>query len=818
MSNKISVRQVRTVVLISMCMGLAFTLLQTVLDLRLERAEKHDEFSRLLIQTSQTATQAAWQLDNGLARQVVEGLVHNPAILAARIQDDFGDKLAEASRPPVSSNGLLQQLAGRLFADETHFAVDLSQNKNLMVIGQLSITVDNAVIAQNFFSRASYSMMFGLLRNLLLALVLLVFFYRYLTLPVQRLTEWVQSFREKGAADEMPYYGDDELATLASTFSELWHENQQTNKQLQSTIRELSSSENFARSLLENAGDALLICTLEGEILEINREACESLGYRQQELLGQNAARICPQYSGEALRSCFTAATQGAVTLQVYHQHKSGRVFPVEVRGQWIQPDRQPLVMLLARDITERRKAEARIHELAYFDPLTGLPNRSQLEERLDSALRNARKQGYYGALLYLDLDRFKTINDSLGHNVGDVLLQSVARRLTNNLSAGITAARLGGDEFVIVIPRLLDDEAASKQLVEQKAERIIEQLSRPYDILEHKLYCSASAGIALFPHEDDNSGDLMRRADTALYRVKAAGRNNFQFFEQEMQIAADNRLAVEKDLHQALEANQLELYYQPQVNHRGELIGAESLIRWNHPEKGLISPGVFLPIAEETGQILAIGDWVVAQALKQLRHWLDQGLPDSFQRLSINVSPQQFLQSDFVPRLAEQLEHSRIDPRYLELEVTENMLLEHIQIAEDKMQQLKALNLHLSIDDFGTGYSSLRYLKFLSVDVLKIDRSFVSNLHEDASDSAIVDTIIAMADKLGLSVIAEGVEQHEELEVLIELGCHCFQGYLFDKPLPADEFSQRLQQPLYAIETDKCSGEPELLEEISNS
>ena len=798
MSQRISVNQVKYVVLISMVLGLIFTLLQIFVDLNQEREAKYGNFSRLIEQSRDTATQASYQLNPLLAERVIDGLMKNPALLHAEIRDDFDDILATQSRIGAETNWLTTQLARYLFADKTRFSQPLTAGPNLMITGQIMITVDATFIARDFLSRAAYSLLFGFVRNLLLAAILMLFFYHKLSRPVRHLTDWVQNLGNGSQVGPIPYQADDELGSLARTFTRLWQDNEQSSKALKQTVAELSRSEKFSRTLLDSAGDALLLCTLDGKIVQVNQQTCRSLGYQPEQLLDQHASLIGPQYTADSLRTLFAENSNDIATLEVSHQRQNGSQFPVEVRGQRTQPGDEPLVLMLARDISARREAEQRIHELAYYDTLTRLPNRRLLQDRLIHALSEARHQQHFGALLYLDLDRFKTINDSLGHNVGDGLLRQVAQRLEDLLHEPETAARIGGDEFVILLPRLDADEEHSADLVAHKVEQIIQQLALPYDVDEHKLYCTSSIGIVLFPHTDSDANELMRRADTALYRVKASGRNDFQFFEPAMQAAAENRLFIEKDLHQALEKNELELYFQPQVNRDGELIGAESLLRWQHPERGLISPFHFLPIAEETGQILAIGDWVIDEALNKLSEWLKLGLPASFDRLAINVSPQQFLQSDFVPDIIERLHNAGVDGRYLEVEVTENMLLDNVRMADEKMQLLKAQGIQISIDDFGTGYSSLSYLKFLTVDVLKIDRSFVTNLHEEASNIAIVDTIIVMAEKLGLEVIAEGVEEPEELAVLRQLGCMRYQGYLFDRPMDAQHFTERLQHSAY--------------------
>ncbi|WP_070972333.1 putative bifunctional diguanylate cyclase/phosphodiesterase [Vibrio sonorensis] len=443
----------------------------------------------------------------------------------------------------------------------------------------------------------------------------------------------------------------------------------------------------------------------------------------------------------------------------------------------------------------DREAAEAKLNQLAYYDTLTGLANRSLLLQMLGKAIDSANQSKTSGALFYMDLDRFKTINDSLGHTIGDHLIKAIAMRMEAWLKEDYIAARIGGDEFALLLPYLPTEK------VHDVAQQLLALISNPYSIDDHQLYCTVSVGIATFPSVGCNNIDVLRQADTALYRAKVAGRNKYMFYEPEMQAQVDSFLEIEKGLHEAINKEQLELYYQPQVNEHHQIVGVEALIRWNHPQRGLLPPGVFMPIAEETGQILQIGDWIIEQACYQYSRWQQQGvLPESFRRLAINISPLQFSQHTFVEHVYHVLTQAGISGEHIELEITENLLLENVDAAVQKMAELKEHEIKISIDDFGTGYSSLRYLKHLSVDVLKIDRSFVTQLHMDESDQAIVDTIIMTARRLNLEVIAEGVEDCHELNALKKMGCDQFQGYLFDKPLPAAELTERFEQNFYLL------------------
>ena len=356
------------------------------------------------------------------------------------------------------------------------------------------------------------------------------------------------------------------------------------------------------------------------------------------------------------------------------------------------------------------------------------------------------------------------------------------------------TCARFGGDEFVALLPDTGSSAEICAEIAANCALQTLEELKIPFDVDNHQLFCSTSIGIAIFPDRKHSAVDILRHADTALYRVKTLGRNSFQFFDPEMQSSAQERLEVEKGLHQALKNNEFELWFQPQVDCNDQILGAEALLRWRHPETGIIMPGNFIQIAEESGQIVEIGNWVLLQAFKQLASWREQGLPESFKRLAINISPLQFMQVDFVDRVLEILDQTQIPGLLVELEITENMLLNNFEIAGNKMKLLKKRGISFAIDDFGTGYSLLRYLHYLPLDILKIDRSFVTGLRPSSELAAIVEVIIATADRLNLTVIAEGVETLSERSALMELGCNCFQGYLFSKPINAKLFYQKLQ------------------------
>lgn len=471
----------------------------------------------------------------------------------------------------------------------------------------------------------------------------------------------------------------------------------------------------------------------------------------------------------------------------------------IECRGQVIYADDgTPEKMSgFVQDVTDRKQDEEQITQLAYYDPLTQLPNRRLLLDRLNQAIAMTRRNQTYNALLCMDIDDFKTINDSHGHEFGDELLKQVAQRIQSCLHQGDTVSRIGGDEFVIILSNFSGNEMEVASKAESVADKIAKALGLPFVIANSKCNVSGSIGMVLFNDQKTPAIELMKQADIAMYQAKQAGKNTACFYDPQMQQVIKQRVILENELRQAIKAQQFELFYQPQVNHLGKIVGAEALIRWIHPQGGMISPDSFIPLAEETGLIIPIGDWVLQTAGQQLNLW--QQNPDTQElTLAVNVSYIQFRQADFVEKIRRLVEEFPLVKGKLKLELTESLFVDDIETAIARMSELNNLGIQFSIDDFGTGYSSLQYIKRMPLSQLKIDRSFISGLETDANDQSIVKMIVVMAQELGMNVIAEGVETVEQRDHLIELGCHYFQGYLFSKPQPIDAFSLLLnQQPL---------------------
>ena len=546
--------------------------------------------------------------------------------------------------------------------------------------------------------------------------------------------------------------------------------------------QDLRESEARYRAVFQASPLGVFHFDARGRILDCNDRFVDLIGTSRAGLIGLDLpatlrdTRVC--------RALTQALTEGQGHFEGdYTAVLSGQTRPMRALFSGIRDEQGAIVggMAIIEDLTEHRQAEATIHRQAFYDPLTNLPNRRLLLDRLARAQAQCRRRGEHGAVLFIDLDHFKKVNESLGHAAGDRLLMLVAERLNTLSGDGGVAARLSGDEFVVVLDSLGETLARAKTDAQQMAERVVASLSVSYPVAERTLTITPSLGIALFGATPASAMELIKQAETAMYQAKASGRACVRHYLPSMRTAALHHLALEQGLRQALESgDQLLLYFQPQVGYHERIIGAEALLRWQHPELGMVSPAEFVPVAEETGLIVELGDWVLREACNALRGLAAARLP----RLSVNISPHQFARRDFVERVAACVDAAKIDPSRLLLEITEGVLIDDLYAAIETLNGLKRIGVALAIDDFGVGYSSLSYLKRLPLDELKIDRSFIQEL-EDANDAAIVQTIIAIARHLALDVVAEGVETHDQQAFLEANGCHTFQGFLFHRPMP---------------------------------
>ncbi|MFS0918257.1 EAL domain-containing protein [Brevibacillus sp. 179-C 1.1 NHS] len=554
---------------------------------------------------------------------------------------------------------------------------------------------------------------------------------------------------------------------------------------------ELKRSEEKYRIIAENTSDIISIINLDGEFLYLSPSHIRLWEHE------------VPDHEIHNLFEWIVEEDRDIFAYAIQHAFSTRKEYMVECRINtqrqdviWTESKINPItdqegnvtkLLLVTRDVTDRKRSEETIHHLAYHDALTDLPNRRMYVQQLSKEMMQAKRFQSTLAVLFLDMDRFKDVNDSFGHDVGDLLLVEAAKRLQGCLKPGDVVARLGGDEFTVMQTQLQDRSEAAAL-----AEQIMNQLQRPFELDGHVFNVSCSIGIALYPQDGDNPEDLLKRADTALYTVKSRGKNGYDFFDPTMEAKSLERILMENEMRKAIEQEQFQIYYQPKIDiATGGMTGMEALVRWVHPELGIIPPNRFIPIAEETGMILALGEWILKQACRQNKLWHDQGYT---LKVSVNLSARQIYQKDLVEMIKDILRETNLSPDWLELEITESIFVK-MEEATAVLQQIRDIGIEISIDDFGTGYSSFSYIKSLPVDTIKIDASFIRDIHHNQESQAIVKAIVTIAQSLNMNVIAEGIELDDQVAALKENGCDHGQGYLFSKPLTTDDFDQFLRQ-----------------------
>ncbi|MFO1262665.1 MAG: EAL domain-containing protein [Rhodoferax sp.] len=550
----------------------------------------------------------------------------------------------------------------------------------------------------------------------------------------------------------------------------------------------------FRQRMIESFPGTFYLFDANGRFLMWNRNLETVLGLTSDEVARSHPLEFFDAKDQPAVQSAITQAfEQGETTLEAPFRTRDGRFVPYLFNGFRLEVNKRPALIGIGLDISKHKQAEAQINELAFYDQLTHLPNRVLLADRLKQAVAASLRSRNHGALIFIDLDNFKTLNDTQGHDQGDQLLMQVADRIRRGVRDEDTAARLGGDEFVVVLTGLDEDDKLAARATEMVAEKILAALAQPYTLASGSHRSTASIGATLFGTEPVAVDVLMKQADLAMYRAKESGRNVVRFFDPGMEAAVKRRAELEDELRHAITDGQLVLHYQAQVAGEGRITGAEALVRWQHPQRGMVLPAEFIALAEDTDLILSLGNWVLHSACTQLALWAQDPHLDHL-TVAVNVSAKQLRQPDFVQQVLAALDSTGAKPGRLKLELTESVLVQDIEPIIEKMFALKAKGISFALDDFGTGYSSLAYLKRLPIDQLKIDRSFVRDVLFDPNDAAIAQTVVALAHSLGLGVIAEGVETQAQQQVLAAFGCHAYQGYLFSRPIEASAFEQRVR------------------------
>jgi diguanylate cyclase (GGDEF)-like protein/PAS domain S-box-containing protein len=541
--------------------------------------------------------------------------------------------------------------------------------------------------------------------------------------------------------------------------------------------------------LKETARDIILFVREDGRIIEANKAAAEAYGYEYEELLSMSIHDIRASKFDCIMPEEMKHEASDGMLFETIHKRKDGSSFYAEVSSKGTLFNGEYIILDIIRDITDRKKTEEKLYRLAYYDPVTDLPNKKHFSEYILKAIEEAKEKNNMIAVLFIDLDRYKKVNDTMGHLIGDKLLKGAADRFKTLTSDSVFAARVGGDEFIFIQSHINSAEEAA-----ELAYKILNVIKVPFKFDNEEIYITTSIGISLYPNHGTDAVTLMKNADMSMYRVKNNGRNNYEFYITSMNKEAYEEIVIENSLHHALENNELVLHYQPKFNVlTKDVIGMEALVRWQNPKLGLVPPGKFITLAEETGLIVPIGEWVLKNACMQNKQWQLQGYPPM--RVAVNLSVRQFEENNLIEVVDGILRDTGLDPQYLEIEVTETMAMKNMDLMVNTLRRLKDMGIHIALDDFGTGYSSLKYLRNMPVDSLKIDRSFINDISSNPSYSAIIDAIIDIAKKLRLGLIAEGVETQEQSSFLIEKKCYEMQGFLFSKPKTIEEFEDMLKE-----------------------
>jgi diguanylate cyclase (GGDEF)-like protein/PAS domain S-box-containing protein len=745
---------------------------------------------------SLAASSVSWVLADDVAglQEVVNGLSATPDLEFAAVLSLRGEVLA-STRPEQAglffrdktSQKLLQAAPSpQILLDQPHLldiAVPVMAGNR--PVGWVRVELTRASANANLRRLQEAGVVFAAIA---LAVIVLI-----ANLLAQRLTRRLTHLMTVAEESETGHgylratlQGDDEIGILA----------RRINRMLDA-LDEQKANLRIAAITFESQ-QGVIVTDPETLILRANQSFIAMTGYGEEELVGETPRIL---QSGRQSKAFYAAMWDeiertGAWQGEIWNRRKDGAIAPEWLTLTAVKGASGKVTHYVGTyiDITARKAAEEEIRLLAFYDPLTGLPNRRLQRDRLQQAVVASGRSGQYGAVLFIDLDNFKMLNDTLGHDLGDVLLQQVAGRLTKCVRQGDSVARLGGDEFVVMLEDLSGQAADAAAYARQLGEKILATLNHPYDLSGQAWHSTPSIGITLFGVQAVAVDELMKQADLAMYQAKLAGRNTVRFFDQDMQRVVSARAELTESLRVALVEQQFILHYQPQVDGTGRVIGAEALVRWEHPQRGRVSPADFIPAAEESGLIVPLGSWVLETACRQLAAWAAEPTLSSLV-VAVNVSARQFGHPDFIAQVKTSIAGSGVNPQRLKLELTESLLVDNVEATIAKMTVLKALGVSFALDDFGTGYSSLSYLKRLPLDQLKIDQSFVRDVLCDRNDAAIARTIVALGQSLGLSVIAEGVETEAQREFLAHHGCPLYQGYLFSRPVPAAEFVDRVRE-----------------------
>ena len=801
LKHRLALRLARYTVVLAFIIGLLLSTWQVIGDYQNQEHSIDQTIQQILVVSGPPATRAVNTLDTTLAEEVVNGLLQYPFITSAQIKDELGKSLANSSSQVSPSKTLW--LTEKISVESKSYEMKL-QTPDYVGVGPgylvLQVSMDMAL--QPFFDRAMFVFLSGVARNILLALLLMVLFYLALTRPLELLTEQFIEIA-KTPEDEQELEIDakhqyTELGRLSAAGNQFVNTVQSLLSDKNQAADDLKNSEMRLLRLIDQLPQMVAAQNANGDILFANQQFSNFYGHsiktiRDFKLSSHKVAALEITHL-DTIRAKTLASKAVTFINELELTNHAGKKLSFSVQVAPFEYFNEPATLFVANDISGQIKVQAHIAHLANHDSLTGLPNRMLLNERINEALNVSVSDQEFHAMLFLDLDHFKNINDSHGHSVGDEVLKKVGYSIRSIVRQVDTVARLGGDEFVVLLKSLSNDKILASNYASNVCDKIIKSMAQPVVVGDRRLHLGVSIGIVLFPIADESKDDLLRFADTAMYKAKEKGRNQSVIYHPAMSEAVERRHELETELHQALEEEQFQIYYQPQVNAKGLIYGFEALIRWYHPERGTISPEQFIPVLEAGGLILPISEWVIAQSCKQVAQWKEQGFWRDGWHIAINVSPTQFYQESFVKLLQLSVAKSRIEFKDVCVEVTEHVAVDDMEFTSKRLEAIRNLGMLVALDDFGTGFSSMSYLKDLPIDILKLDRTFIADLENNPKDRLVMQAITDIAAILDLTVMAEGIESSAQVEMAGQIGCHYFQGYHFSKPLPADDIVKKYQ------------------------
>ncbi len=789
----------------ALLVGTLMSAVQIYIDFKAQKETVDNQISSITDMSTPPAVRAIHTVDNNLAAEVVEGIMVNDFIVAVTIADENGREFAESQRIPRTSNTiwitkhLSQHL--KIFSAPLHIPGPNPKGEH----GEMKFVVDMDAAFARFYKHSAVVITIGLIRSFFLVLFLFVAFHYMLTKPLIRIAAQIKQINPGSPGEQrlsIPAHNrDDELNQLVSSGNQLLDAVDLALAKRRAVEVVLRKSEEHVRQIIDSLPVWVGARNRDGHYIFANKALADFLQTSPEAMRGSHVSDFAEYFitDPQEVITLDMEVIKSRISAQIWEEKwvSSGgeehnmhtHVMPMEFYDEVV-------ALVVSSDITDLKRAQAQMEHMAYHDALTDLPNRSYLVERLEEEVRKSAKHKFYGALLFIDLDQFKYINDSLGHPAGDGVLKHVSQRLMAIASEDDVVVRLGGDEFVVVLTNLGKELPTAILRAEEIGERIRAYVSEPHFYHDLELHVTCSVGIVIYPEEDAGVHELLRYADTAMYQVKEQGRDAIQFFNKYMADRARNVLVMEGDLHRALEVDAFSLHYQPRVDvHSSKIVGAEALLRWNHPERGMISPAEFIPILETSGLIVQVGMWVLERSLRQVKEWQRMGLWTKNMRLGVNISPRQFRSSQFVEDITATLEREEFDAQMLEMEITEGIVIHNLDETINTMSTLCEQGINFALDDFGTGYSSISYLKKLPVSILKIDQSFVRDITVDRNDRVLVETISAMGNMLELDVVAEGVETADQLELVRRYGCLYYQGYLASRPVNPNQFELLLEK-----------------------